>query len=92
MSEWRVEADDQGGTLAYSGPPRFSARWLTGCDPDELSAIEGPFWSDTHGAGCDDQIHLYAFVWPDGPIARERFEALMQEAARRSDHWISERL
>ena len=67
---------------------RFFARWTN--DPDFLTRIEGPFWSD-EGTG-EDAIYIYAFKWYGPPPQQSEFEKLMHKAVRQIDLWIAGRL
>lgn len=91
MSDWIIDQSDaESGTVRREAPPRFSARWSTGDDPDELAALEGPVWSD-EGSG-EDAIHLYGFEWRDPAPPQAQFRQLMAEAVREIDGWIARRL
>ena len=92
MKGWIIEQSrSDGGAIRYSGPPRFTAQWFTGDDPDELAAIDGPCWSDEGSGSGDDSIHIHAFQWTGPAPAQEAFEALMEQAARAIDEWIASR-
>lgn len=89
---WQITTDDNGASIIrHLGYPGFAAHWTTGDDPEELAAIDGFCWTD-EGAGEGDQIRLYGFMWVDDQPDQKAFEALMQDAAREIDRYISARL
>ena len=83
--------EDGGGVITHGVTPRFIAHWMTGDDPDELTAIDGALWTD-NGAGQGDQIRLYRFVWIDQKPDQKGFEELMRKAALAIDGYVSFRL
>lgn len=91
MKSWRIEGTEQGGTIERTAPPFFSAQWTTGFDPDEITAIEGPCFTD-EGSGEEDAIFIYGFQWSGAPPESSEFESLMGKAIAEIDSWIMSRL
>ena len=93
MSTWQIEADaEDGGSIVHTALPRFRARWITGDDDEHIAALAGPVWSDPGSGSGEDDIHLYAFEWSSGVPDQESFEALMRDAVRAVETWITGRL
>jgi hypothetical protein len=89
MKNWIIDQNEQGkSTVTHGGPPRFTALWTTGGDPDELAAIDGPCWTD-EGSGGEDAIHLYGFKWTGTAPDQDEFNALMKQTIRAIDDWIA---
>lgn len=90
---WRISAEDAGASMMirHLDYPVFAALWTAGDGPEELAECGGLCWSD-EGAGQGDQIHLYRFTWDDAPPGQAVFEALMRDAVREIDRYISGRL
>lgn len=89
MKHWSVERTDQGGTIRHDSPPFFTARWTTGGDPAEISAIEGPCFTDEGSGTGEDAVHIYGFQWAAQAPERSEFERLMLEAVREIDNFIA---
>jgi hypothetical protein len=92
LNNWIIAQTKEGGTIKHTVPPFFSARWITGCDPEEVSALKGPFWSDEGTGSGEDTIYIFGFEWSDLPRMQAQFERLMRQAARAIDAWISGKL
>ncbi len=91
MREWTVGKEGRvWGVITHSLPPAFTACWTTGNDPEELSRIEGPVWTDEGSGAGEDAIHLFGFQWTGVAAGQDDFEGLMRCAARLIDKWISE--
>lgn len=91
MKNWYVKQAGQGGIVRHEIPPFFTARWITGSDPDEISSIEGPLWSDPGSGNGEDAICIFGFEWDENP-GQVRFEELMREAVRAIDNFIARSL
>jgi hypothetical protein len=54
MRVWNIEQDQEnGGRVAHASLPRFSARWMTGDDLEEIAALPGPACAGAiRGAGA----------------------------------------
>ncbi len=90
---WMIDEEHDGrGMVEHHASPRFRARWITGNDPEALSAIDGPCWNDEGSGDGEDAIHIFGFRWSGPAPDQAGFEALMGEAARRIDAWIARRM
>lgn len=91
MQNWSLEQNSARlGVVKHHAKPRFIAYWQSGVDG--LATIEGQSWRDEQAGDADSQLHIFGFEWIDEPPEEDRFERLMQEAAKIIDAWIESRL
>lgn len=91
MQNWIIEQKEEGGIIRHYALPRFSAKWTTGGKTEELSFIEGPYFTD-EGSGEEDNIHIYGFHWVSQPPTQTQFDKLMKKAIWQIDNFISRNL